>query len=101
MKDRRILYAAAFLRALATGMIGVLLGIYLAKLGFDEAAIGVVIGAGLGGGAGAALLETRGAARAGRKKVLVALALIGATGAVVFASASSLVALGAAAFLGM
>src|SRR5439155_645423 len=30
--DRRILYAAAFLRALGTGMIGILLGIYLGRL---------------------------------------------------------------------
>ena len=43
MSDRRILYAAAFLRALATGMIGVLIGIYLARQGFDPAGIGAVV----------------------------------------------------------
>jgi hypothetical protein len=31
--DRRRLYLAAFLRALATGMAGVLLGLYVARLG--------------------------------------------------------------------
>ena len=31
--DRNLLYAVAFLRALATGMVGVLLGVYLARLG--------------------------------------------------------------------
>jgi len=51
IRDRRILYAAAFLRAMATGMMGVLLGIYLARLDFSPAAIGLVISAGLGGAA--------------------------------------------------
>lgn len=41
----------AFLRALSTGLIGVLLGIYLAKLRFDAEQIGHVIAAGLAGGA--------------------------------------------------
>jgi len=31
-RDRFILYAAAFLRALATGMIAVLIGIHLASI---------------------------------------------------------------------
>jgi hypothetical protein len=37
MNDRRLIYAAAFLRALATGMAGVLLGLTLARLGFSAA----------------------------------------------------------------
>jgi len=47
--DRRILYTTAFLRALATGMMGVLLGIYLARMAFTAAQIGLVISAGLAG----------------------------------------------------
>src|SRR5215831_8440270 len=43
--DRTILYAAAFLRALATGMLGVLLGIYLAKRGLPIATSGFIIAA--------------------------------------------------------
>ena len=35
MNDRRLIYTAAFLRALATGMAGVLLGLALARLGFS------------------------------------------------------------------
>ena len=46
VRDRSILYAAAFVRALATGMVGVLIGIYLAKRGFDPAETGTVVGAG-------------------------------------------------------
>jgi len=37
MSDRRLLYANAFLRALAIGLIGVLLGLYLARRGFPRA----------------------------------------------------------------
>ena len=44
--DRRWLYAAVLARSLATGMMGVLLGIYLATLQLSANAIGVVIGLG-------------------------------------------------------
>src|SRR5207249_3482890 len=40
MTDRPLLYAAAFVRALATGMIGVLMGLYLARIEFSPASIG-------------------------------------------------------------
>ncbi len=50
-RDRRILYAAAFLRALATGMMAVLLTAHLVRLGFTADAIGYVVGAGLTGNA--------------------------------------------------
>ena len=101
MSDRRVLYGSAFLRALATGMMGVLLGIHLAKIGLDEAAIGLVISAGLAGAALAALLATFGADRAGRRLFLVVLALVGAGGTAVFAASSGAIACAAAAFLGM
>jgi hypothetical protein len=51
MLDRNLLYATAFLRALATGMIAVLLGIYLPQRGLDAAEVGFVITAGLAGAA--------------------------------------------------
>ena len=54
-RDLVLLYVTAFLRALSTGLIGVLLGIYLAKLRFDAEQIGYVIAAGLAGGAVATL----------------------------------------------
>jgi MFS family permease len=101
VRDRTLIYTSAFLRALATGMIGVLLGIYIAKLGFSGAVIGAVIGVGLGGCALAALLTTIRGDRWGRRRVLVGLALLGAIGTAAFAFASAPVALGAAAALGM
>ncbi len=100
-RDRKILYAGAFLRALATGMIGVLIGIHLARSGFDPAGIGAVVTAGLSGAAAAALLVTLTGDRLGRRKTLIFLSLLGAAGGAVVAFASNPVLIGAAAFLGM
>src|SRR5512143_1425023 len=97
-RDRRILYAAAFLRALSTGLVGVLLGIYLAKLRFDAARIGAVVAVGLAGGAAATLLVTLAGDRFGRKKALLALAAFGALGGFAAAWASGFAAVSAAAF---
>ena len=69
-RDRGILYAAAFLRALATGMAGIMLGIYLARLGLTPQRIGFVITAGLSGAALATLIATVGGDRLGFKRFL-------------------------------
>jgi MFS family permease len=100
-RDLFLLYLSAFLRALSTGTIGVLLGIYLAKLRFDAAHIGYVIAAGLGGGACATLLVTLAGDRFGRKRTLVCIAIFGAAGGLAAAAASGFSAMLAAAFLGM
>lgn len=101
MCDRSVLYAAAFLRALATGMVSVLMGIYLAKLGLNPAEIGIVVAAGLAGAAVAALLVTLRGDRMGRRPTLITLSLLGAAGgaAIAFASGVRIVAL--VAFVGM
>lgn len=101
MSDRRILYCGAFVRAFAVGMVSVVIGLHLAALGFESARIGEVVGAGLLGCALSALLTTWCGDRAGRRRVLVVLALAGALGGVVIAFGSSLLVLGTAAFLGM
>ncbi|MEW6682458.1 MAG: MFS transporter [Nitrospirota bacterium] len=101
MRDRGVLYAAAFLRSLATGMVGVLIGIYLAKLGLDPAGIGVIVGAGLGGAAVAALVVTLVGDRIGRRKTLITLSWLGAAGGLVVGTASGINLIAAAAFLGM
>ena len=100
-RDRSILYAAAFLRALATGMIAVLIGIYLAKLHFDLATIGSVVSAGLAGAAAAALVVTLAADRIGRRRALVLLGLMGAIGGAVVAVAAQPAVVWLAAFFGM
>src|SRR2546430_17170279 len=53
---RRILYAAAFLRALGVGLIAVLLGLYAARAGLSAVQGGIVLSAALWGAALAALL---------------------------------------------
>jgi MFS family permease len=99
--DRRILYACAFIRSLGTSLLGVLLGIYLAKLEFAPAQIGLVIGIGLAGGAVATLLVTLAGDRIGRRRTLAALAILGALGTTLAASTSQFAIVAMAAFFGM
>ncbi|HUQ27586.1 MAG TPA: hypothetical protein VM051_03290, partial [Usitatibacter sp.] len=56
IRQRRILYAAALLRALAIGLMAVLIGLYAARLGLSATQIGIVLSAALWGAALAALL---------------------------------------------
>ncbi|MBI5506775.1 MAG: MFS transporter [Deltaproteobacteria bacterium] len=100
-RARRALYAAAFLRATATGLVGVELALFLTRIGLDLDWVGVVLGTGLAGAAVAALLATLLADRFGRRRTLVVLALLGAVGAVAAAFSNSAPALIAAAFFGM
>ena len=101
--ERRLIYGAAFLRALATGMAGVLLGLHLAKLGFDAAMLGATISAGLAGATLALLLTTLRGDRLGRRRTLAALSLLGAGGGLALALVpdTAIVPVAAAAFLGM
>jgi MFS family permease len=101
MRDRRLLYLSAFIRALATGFVGVLLGVYLAGVGLDVGAIGAIVSAGLAGAALGTLFVTFFADRLGHRHVLVALAVLSAAGGVALIFGSHPIALGAAALLGM
>jgi MFS family permease len=99
--DRNILYAGAFLRALATGMVSVLIGLHLHAIGFSAATWSGIVGAGLAGCAAAALLTTWLGDRVGRKRSLVGLGLLGAAGGLVIAAGSGAAVIGIAGFLGM
>ncbi len=99
--DRRLLLASAFLRALATGLIGVLLGLYLARRGFAASEIGLVIGAGLSGAVSSALFVTFLGDRFGRRRALIALALLAAAGGAALLLSAHLLVACAVAFLGM
>jgi MFS family permease len=101
VSDRALLYASGFLRALATGFLGVLLGVYLARVGLEAGAIGFVASAGLAGAATGALLVTLGGGLLGYRRALVGLALVSAAGGAVLAFGSHPLLLGASAFLGM
>jgi len=100
MNDRRLIYTAAFLRALATGMAGVLLGVTLAQIGFSAAAIGVVLSAGLAGATLALVIVTWAGDRLGRRRCLFWLSLLGTVGGLGAAWVSGPLAMAAAAFVG-
>jgi MFS family permease len=99
--DRRLLYTAAFLRAIASGTVGVLLGLHLAARGFEPAETGAVISVGLAGAALAALLVTVGGDRMGRRRALITISILGAAGGVAVALAHGRAAIFGAAFVGM
>jgi len=100
-RTRRLLYASGFVRAMATSTAGVTLGGFLAALDAHGAELGLVVSAGLAGGASAAILATLVADRIGRRRFLVVTSLLGVIGTVGFALASSPAVLAAAAFVGM
>ena len=100
-RDRAILYCTGFLRAFATGMVGVLLGLYLARLGFGAAPIGLIVGVGLGGAALATLAVTLIGDRLPRRAWLIGLSMLAGGGALAVAASSSGAALAVAAAVGM
>ena len=100
-RDRRIVFAASFMRAVANGLVGVVAGIYLAELGFDPAAWGVILGTGVAGTAVGAAGVMFWGDRIGRKRWLIGLGILAAAGGLMFAFSSQMVVLGTAAFLGM
>jgi len=98
---RRILYAAAFLRALAIGMMAVLIGLYCARLGFSATQIGVVLSSALWGAALATLLTMLAGSRFTERSLLVALAGLPVLGCAVLISSDAFPVIVAAAFVGM
>src|SRR5262245_24461075 len=100
MRDRRILYFTAFLRALATGALAILLGIYLARLDLPSRAAGLIVGAGLGGAATAMLAVTlkRGV---NSRRALIGLSLLAGAGALAVSLTANPFLLAGAAFAGM
>jgi MFS family permease len=101
MTDRNALYLAAFVRAVATGMIGVMLGVYLAELRLDAGVIGAVVGAGLAGATVATLAVTLLADRIGHRRSLLIVAAFACLGAIALALSTHPWVLGASAFVGM
>lgn len=101
LTDRRLLYATAFFRALATGMIALVLAAYLKRLGFSSDRIGIVVGAGLAGNAAALGLVSWLGSRIRAKRLLVVLAAMASIGAVALVHASSTLVVVLASFGGM
>jgi MFS family permease len=100
-QDRRWLYLAVLARSLATGLIGVLLGVYLAALELPAATVGLVVGLGLAGAALATTLVTFGADRFGHRRCLLLITVLTVFGAIALTLSTSAWALCLAAFIGM
>jgi MFS family permease len=98
---RSALYLTVLMRSTAIGMVGVLFGIYLSKLGLPVAQIGLYVTIGLAGGALAALLVTLYGDRFGPRASLLTITLFTTAGglAITFARSEWLIAGGT--FLGM
>lgn len=100
-RDLGLINTAGFLRSFGVGLMGVVLGIYLYRIGLSSLFIGFVIAAGLTGSALATILMSLAADRIGRKHLLVGLSLIGAVGGIALATAPGLPVLAILAFVGM
>jgi MFS family permease len=100
-KDLLIINAAAFLRSFTFGLTGVVLGIYLFRVGLSPSNIGMVIAAGLAGSALATIVVTKRADRAGRRRTLVVLSLLGVIGTLALALTPGVPILLLMAFAGM
>lgn len=101
MADRRLLYVAVAARGLSIGLVGVLLAFHLSGRGFGEADVAWAVSAGLWGMAASTAAVGAFADRVGRRRSLVALALLSALGIVAATFATDATILLAGAFLGM
>ena len=100
-RDRALLNTAGFVRSFGVGFLGVVLGIYLFRIGFSSLSIGLVVGAGLAGSALATLAVSVSADRLGRRRTLFLLALLSATGGLALALTQTFTALLALALISM
>ena len=102
-RDATLIALAAFVRSTTIGVTGVTLAIYLATLGLTAVAVGALVGAGLAGAATATLAQSLCADRIGRRRTLIALAILTSLGfvAIALTRTSSLMTLAPVAFFGM
>lgn len=100
-RDRRLILGATFIRAVSTGMIGVLLGVHLAELDLSATWIGAIVAFGLAGATCATAIVTFATHRIGHRRALVVVSVLAGAGAVPLVIVSHPLALAAAAFIGM
>jgi MFS family permease len=100
-RDVRLIYAVGLLRSAAVSFVGVTLAIHLASLGLSPTGIGVLIGVGLAGSSIATVLVSLRGDVWGRRRVLVALALLTALGYAGLAAFTNVLVLFVVAFVGM
>lgn len=70
-RDLALINAAGFLRSLGVGLLGVVLGIYLFRVGLSSFEIGLIIAAGLAGSALATGVVSFAGDRMGRRRSLL------------------------------
>lgn len=80
-RNLALIFASAWLRSFGIGLLGVVLGVFLARRGLSSAAIGAVLAAGLAGAALATIAVTLRGDRLGRRKMLFLLSVLAALGA--------------------
>ncbi len=98
--DGWLLFVTCAVRSFAYGFLSVVLGLYLAAIGLDAIAIGIVFTAALAGGAVMTVFLTTVADQYGRRRVLIIGAALMALAGAVFALTDSLLLLSVAAVLG-
>ncbi len=101
MRRLLLIYSAAFLRSMSIGLLGVVLAVYLSRLGYSATLIGVALAAGLAGSTVATAFAHRLARALGTRQILIAAALLAAIGGIGLALLRSPVALLPLAFVSM
>jgi MFS family permease len=100
-RDQVIINVAGFLRSLGVGLMGVVLGIYLSRIGFSPFKIGAIVAIGLAGSAVATTVVGFAADRFGRKRFLMVLSVLTALGGFALYASPELPLLLAMIFVGM
>lgn len=100
-RSAALVCAAASIRAASVSLVGVIIAIDLAGKGLNPAGMGLVIGAGVAGGALGTIASGFWADRWGRRRTLIGLGVLTGLGYVGLALTASLVPLSIVALLGM
>lgn len=100
-REMLLIYLAAFVRSLGVGLLGVVMGVYLFRVGLDSTRIGLVLAAGLAGSTLATSIVGMRGDRLGRRRGLAGLAVLSCAGAVGLAMVPSFGLLLTLAFIGM
>ena len=100
-RDARLLFLTRSLRMFSYGLVSVVLVLYLASLGLQDASIGLLLGLTLAGDAVISLWLTTHADRVGRRRVLLVGAALMCLAGVAFAVTDVFVVLLAAAIVGV
>lgn len=100
-RDVTILFTTRIIRLFCYGFLSVVLALYLIQIGMSEKVIGLLFSLTLAGDAGISLWLTTSADRFGRKRTLIAGALLMVSAGAVFIFTRNPIALGTAAIIGV